>query len=155
MTLGDNSKKSVATFPYKELTNKCIQVLLSFDHILWHALENAIKCSLVEMVPFPENLEKWSLNFGRGFAVGARSKGEYTCHSVLVASSSNQNKPKNFITLTGLVVDWTGTWWLKIIPIMDEEELCEDVDELVLEEDHEFHLERDGNQRYKCTRWIR
>jgi hypothetical protein len=42
MTLGGNSKKLAATFPYKELTNKDIQVSLSFAPILGHALENEI-----------------------------------------------------------------------------------------------------------------
>jgi hypothetical protein len=115
------------------LTNKCIQISLSFSLVLWHALENEIKCSLVEMVPFPENFGKWSLNYRRVFVASVRFKGEDTCHGVLVASFSNWNKPNFLITLEGLVVDWTGSWWLKILPIMDEEELCEDVDELVPE----------------------
>lgn len=105
MTLGGNLKKLAAAFPSKKLTNKHIQVSLSFSPILWHALENVIKCSLVEMVPFPEYLGKWSLNFGRRFAVSVRFKGEYTCHGVLVASSSNWNKPNFLITLAGFVVD--------------------------------------------------
>lgn len=120
-TLGGNSKKYVPDFPSKELTNKCMQVSLSFTPMLWHALENAIKRYLIEMVPFPDNLGRWSLNLGRGFAVAARFKGEYTSHGVVVASSSNWSKPNFLITLVGFVMDWTGMWWLKKFPIIDEE----------------------------------
>ena len=30
------------------------------------------------------------------------------------------------MTLAGLVVDWTRTWWLYLLPITDEEEGCEE-----------------------------
>jgi len=157
MTLGGNLKKSTTVFPSKQLMNKRIQVSLSFVPILWHALENKIKCALIEIVPFPENFDQWYLNFWRGFSIGEIFKGEDTCHGVLVASSSNwkkkkknkqtktkkktkktkQNKTNFLITLAGLVVDWTETWWLKILPIMDDEELREDLDDIVPEEDPE------------------
>ena len=53
-----------------------MQVLASFAPILWHALEKAIRCSLTEIVPFPENL-------GKGDVAGGRLRGEDIFHGVV------------------------------------------------------------------------
>jgi hypothetical protein len=73
--------------------------------MLLHALENATKCSLTEMVPLPENLDKWSLNFGRVLVQKFIFKGEDTSQGIALASSSNWNKPYHLITFVGFVVD--------------------------------------------------
>jgi len=100
--------------------NNIIQLSVSFSTILWHALENATKCSLTKIVPLPYNLGKWSLNFGRGLVVGFKFKGEDTCQGVALASSSNYNKPYCLIIFAIFVMDWIGLKWLYMIPIKEE-----------------------------------
>jgi len=80
-------KKPTSAFPSKELTNNLMHVSLSFAPMLWHAFEKENKCSLTKMVPLPENLGKWSLNFRRGLVTRVRSKGKNTCHGVVFAYS--------------------------------------------------------------------
>jgi hypothetical protein len=45
---------------------------------------------------------------------------------VVVESSFNWNKPYFLMNFIGLVVDWFGIWWIKILPIIDEVEGCEE-----------------------------
>jgi hypothetical protein len=67
-----------------------------------------MRCPLNDIVSFLENLEKWSLNFGRGVVVGAKSRGEDTCHGVVFKSSLNLNKPNYLMVLVEFVVDTMG-----------------------------------------------
>ena len=90
------------------MTKRCIQIFSSFAPILWQALEKEMRCSLTHIVPFQENLGKWSLNLGKRDVAGAKLSGEDTCHIVASRSSSNLNKPNCLITLARFIVEIIG-----------------------------------------------
>ena len=73
------SKKFDVAFPSWELKNKHMQVSLSLATMLWKTLENDTRCSFMVIVKFPENLGKWSLDFGNGWVASAKFKGGDTC----------------------------------------------------------------------------
>jgi hypothetical protein len=80
----------------------------SFSPILWQTLEKEIRCALIDIVPFPKNLGKWSLNLGKGLVARDKLSGEDTCHRVASKSSSNLDKANCLITLVGFVEETKG-----------------------------------------------